>query len=693
MTAKTDRFRWALLALLVTAILFRLIGILSTAGDTELTVWGDRDLWRALAVADHWPLFGPESNGGSRPPGGAFYLLLAGILAIQTSVTAAHLGVIVLFAMATALMGLFFARDVSPLAGALVATIFAGSGLLSQILAVWNPGFIVFFAVVATLAGYLFLKTGRATPLAFAAAAIGFGLQIHMQMFQVAAGLVIATLVLRPRLGWRHALATGGGLLLPFLPSVAAGGLSLFGLAGALPGDAVTNYVFGEFDPATKAQLIYELMGGDSSPFAIAAGARPGLKDITMAAADALAACLVALFIVMMAKSRHSAALRRPFVLFPLIVLVSVAVCLVSAVNIRHVVAGVPAAAAMAGLAATWLLDRFTKRSRPVVAAALGAACVGLLGIRLIGLNHLVGGDAVANPRGTLAQSEIAATVKPRFYADHQAFEEHAALFLRAGKRWKLAEEGVGGQMSFLYRTLQTPTPSSDQAGCLAIVTKTGGEGDPRAQLAAAPAFAGLDPLFGDVTAESAHFLYLPYRTSTGNCLKSFPNAYIPADLEARYLPAGAPSGAGRTADGVLFVAPLPGRTFPLGVEIRRMDQDYQAVLHGRPLRGYTGLYFQTIEAPVLCLVGDNGVTIRSFGKGTIGSSQRGTLAPWRSLPFSLPTGGYRLWLIGRDGLRQAALKLPLGRLSFPDLDIAPPAVAEDMSPPAGCPDPLASQP
>ena len=72
-----------LITTLVITIAFLISARLVTSGDVSLTVWGDRDLWRSLSVPDHWPLLGPESNGGVRGPGGAFYLLLAAILAIR----------------------------------------------------------------------------------------------------------------------------------------------------------------------------------------------------------------------------------------------------------------------------------------------------------------------------------------------------------------------------------------------------------------------------------------------------------------------------------------------------------------------------------------------------------------------------------------------------------------------------------
>ena len=96
-----------LVAMLATAVAVLVVARLAAAGDVSLSVWGDRDLWRALSVPDHWPLFGPESNGGTRSPGGAFYLLLAAILAVGRNVVTVNVGVVLLFAASVLLIGGF----------------------------------------------------------------------------------------------------------------------------------------------------------------------------------------------------------------------------------------------------------------------------------------------------------------------------------------------------------------------------------------------------------------------------------------------------------------------------------------------------------------------------------------------------------------------------------------------------------
>lgn len=682
-----DRLGRVLLALLVAAILFRLAAALFSAGDIELTVWGDRDLWRALTIRQHWPLFGPESNGGTRPPGGAFYLLLAGILAFQPSVAAAHVGAILLFAAAVLLLGLYFAREVSPLAGALVAAAFAGSGLVSQALTVWNPGFIPFFAAGATLAGYDFLKTGRAVPLALAMAALGFGLQVHLQMLQIGAGLLIAVAVGRPRLGRWHAVAALGGLVLPYLPTLLVAGPGLLAQAGALPGDAVTNYVVSDFDLPAKAGLVYELFGGDEGPGLLVAGVRPGGVASLIIATDVLAVGSGVAFLAWPGSRRGLA--NRAWG-FPIAVaMVSVLVILISAANFRHVVAGLPATSIILGLGAERLIERFIQRPgyRRLGRLVTMLVCTGFA-VRAAALGYSLMRSHGFLPQNTAAQEEIAATLKPMFFASHEAFESHAGRFHFQGRRgWKLSEEGVSGQMTFIYATSSAPAASADREACVAILDKAEAKGDVRQQLANSPAFAGLDPRFDEKPLESRHFLYWPYATASGNCLKSFPNAYVPTTAEDRHLDPGTPDGETPTSDGLFLSAREPGRPYPLGIEIRRAAGDYQAILHGRLLRGYTGLPFQTLENPVLCLQAADRLIIVDFGRVSVGSPLYGTMVPWASPSFSPPAGNYRLWLSARDGKRSAVVKLSPGILSFPDLKPME-STRETAIFPKGCPDP-----
>ena len=130
---------------------------------------------------------------------------------------------------------------------------------------------------------------------------------------------------------------------------------------------------------------------------------------------------------------------------------------------------------------------------------------------------------------------------------------------------------------------------------------------------------------------------------------------------------------------------PNPADRDPIGIEIRREGPGYVAVLHGRLLRGYTGLYFRSIIAPVLCFAGEQQVHPVRFGNVTVGSPQRAALAPWRSPAFSLPDGRYRVWLIGSDGRQPIAIRDVLGELSVPAMDAAPPSPSTAEPPPAEC--------
>ena len=121
-----------LLVGLLAATLIFIVGRFSNFDNTIIPVWGDRDLWRALMAMDGLPSFGAETNTGTRTAGGGFYQLLALAFMFEPSLYAAQLLQEIMFIAAIAIIGSAFMREVSPLAGALVAAALTGSGILMQ---------------------------------------------------------------------------------------------------------------------------------------------------------------------------------------------------------------------------------------------------------------------------------------------------------------------------------------------------------------------------------------------------------------------------------------------------------------------------------------------------------------------------------------------------------------------------------
>ena len=645
---------------------------------SDLSVWGDRDLWRALAVPDLWPVAGPESNGGTQLPGGAFYLLLATILGFQPTVLAAQMGVVVLFGASAILLGWVFWREVSPLAGALVAAAYTGSGLLPTVLMVWNPGYLPFFAAAATVTAYLSIKTGRLSHVAMLALCLAIGMQIHMQTIW----LVVAVLTgaaASPRLRtWRHGAVFLLCFLVPYLPSLGHEGFLLLTQAASTPKDALANYAIDDFRPGQKIQLVTSLLGGsalfDSTP-------PSGPLRYAWLLGDAVAVILVVGFIVGRLRHRFRDTPNQPENLFAVIALLQIGVTVFFFVNLRHVVSAVPAVAVMTGLTAEKAVCRLrgVRHAQPVAVLL----CL-LLALRPLALSHWTMPDYF----GVLsvgAQSEIAVSVKSRYYPDRESFEAHAGLLQRDPMgRWQVVGNGVAGPMAFLYETAKVGVPVSRREDCLAIVPKGAVGSDPTIELGRSPLFTGLSPTFANAS-ESLHFKYFPYRTASGNCLKSFGNPYVPTSFEARYLPPDITTpSAVSVQDAAVFVAPQAELRFPLGLEIRRDGPHFVAVMHGRLLRGYTGLYFRTITNLSLCLSGPAGIGVVPFGKFTVGSPQKGTLVPWRSGSFDVSDGTYGLWLTGTDPRSGRAVEIPLGELTVPALSARPPSPGAEALP-QGC--------
>lgn len=675
-----------LTGLLVAAVAARVVSSFGEVTAADITVWGDRDLWRALNLDGAWPTLGPESNGGTQLPGGAFYSLLAAILGLNPSLWAAQMAVAGLFAASTLLLGWSFWRSRSPLAGALVAAALAGSGLLPSALKVWNPGYLLFFATLATLAAERALRRRGPLALVLFGLAAAVGLQIHLQTIWLIVGVGLAALLPPRHWTWRHGLVLLLAFLAPYLPSLSGEGLRLLVQAASTPGDAIANYAVDDFQWWQKGLLLATLLGGDGGLEAAQTLIVSPLAVVWLPGDAAAVICCLGYLAMQIGRRPRTGDQDRSGRLFALIVLTHAAVIILFFVNPRHVVTAAPAVAVMTGLAAEAAIRRWLRAGRPAGVAG-GVLLALLLAARPLLLSHFGEPESNVSLRSPAAQQEIAATVKARFFAGREAFESHAALFQREPHgRWQLVGNGATGAMAFIFATAPVTPVAGDLEGCLAILPKSALNGDFAGELAKAPPFAGLAPSFAGTAAESPHFVYAPYSAADGNCLKSFANAYLPTAFESRYLAPDPPLATALTDGGsALFVIPQPGRRFPLAVELQRSGPLVTAVLHGRLLRGYTGLPFMTIARPGLCFLADGATRTVPFGGVTVGSPQKGALAPWRSPSFGLPEGNYRLWLSGFEPGKGRALAVFLGHLAMPSLNAEPPAAGDDAGLPPGC--------
>ena len=667
-----------LAAVLAAATVTLLAARLALPGDIYVNVWGDRDLWRALSVSYHWPLYGPEMIGGVRAPGGGFYMILAAILAISHDVTVVNAAVFCLFAASVLLIGWYFARRISPLAGVLIAITLAGSVVVNETLWIWNPGFILLFATAVTVFGYSYVATGSPLSLGLATASLAIGMQVHLQITQVALGLILAAITYRPKFTWRHAIAIFLGFTIPYLPNILSGNARLVETAASLPANAVSNYFYWEVNRLwPKMHLFAKLFGGAATEFAD----RGLWVRIPLMISDLMMLLLAVGAIIATVKSSRKIFNDEPVGFLSLVILVNAGTVLTSDLQVRHMVAAAPAAAALLGLTAERVLARLS-RKRPIAPFAAVIFC-SLFVFRLVPASVAGFASHQFQIASVAAQTEIAATLKPNFYFDRDAFEAHVAEFTRSGPHhWLVVSNGIPNHMSFLYQTLPVRNTGAGHKGCIAIVIKSNSDGDLRDDLVASPSLAELGVTFGAPVAESDHFLYLPYITRDGNCLKTFPNGYIPTAFEAAYLTANAPAAAKVMQDRAVFVMRRQGDRYPIGIELRYEDSAFVAIMHGRLLRGYTGLHFDSIVAPILCFTSEKEIYPIRFSNVAIGSPQQATLAPWRSPQFSLPDGRYRVWLISSD--RGQPIAKLTGDLVVPTMEAAVPPLAA-LEPPAEC--------
>jgi len=388
--------------LMAVAVVVLVVGRMLSTGEAELTIWGDRALWRGLDIH--------TSGGGFHPP-------LATILSALPTVQAVAAASILMFAAALLLLGGYIARAESTLAGLLVAVAFAGSGLTHQMLGVGNPGFIPLFATIATVAGCHYLRGGGALALGVTAITVAFGMRIHSQIAQVAIGLLLAAPFYRPSFTRRHLAALLIGLALPYLPTILANGPGWLWTAISSPGDAVTNYVVWDL-PRRKAWLLYDLFGGGADAFGMIIGdSRYHRATWLLMTADAVAAILTLAFMTGLLRRRahgHSRGLNHdrddegaPAGAFVAIVLVTMATAVISDVDARHFLAAMPAVAAVVGLAAERVIRR---HGRGGIAAAMAVVVALVLAARPL----ILGAAAFVEPPirldGVSGQPEIVAT-------------------------------------------------------------------------------------------------------------------------------------------------------------------------------------------------------------------------------------------------------------------------------------------
>ena len=663
-----------------------IVGRIVNLDNFSLTVWGDRDLWRGLEVGTYWNGLGPETNSGFRPLGGFFYLLLNFVFSVWADLKAANLAVTILYLMSIGLVSGWLWLEISPRAGAIAALALTGAGLAKATLSVWNPGFILFFSSGVVVFTYLFIKTGKSHHLATALFFAALGSQIHLQIsvLVIALPFIMAFYRIMPR--WSHGLAVGGGLLAAYLPSILADPTSLFAFSAASDAAEVSGSVatYAELDmagiidrAAVASGNFFRATGGSAQALATALPPRLDFILWPLWLADILAAMLAAwAFITLLPGwkrngSGDTGGRQGVFCIFAAVYFV---VFLFSSVNFRHFVSVIPVLAILVAIGAENVLNRIGNARSVSFYSLATILLVAFLGGRSAVVGGIDFGSAGFGASTYLSQVEIARHVKSRFFPDHGAFEEHSSLFVSNGEQLTFIKPDVGNRMATVFylasADTRVETPMDD---CLLILSKERIENISRPEIVSL-VINGLGRfkinLHDDRISESTSFYYLPYSTADTNCLKSFPNPYISTSFERHHLqpqhhdrPDG-PLPLQISADRAGFSIPVEGTPFPWAVEFIQSDKGLVTAVHGREMRGHTGLAFQVLSDLTLSFTNAGNSTRFSFGKTQIGNKDVGTLVPWRSVPVPLPSGIYHVKLTASDwkGLR---IDHSLGRLEL----------------------------
>lgn len=651
---------WPVIAVGLAVLGLLAVGKFVNADSFSVLVWGDRDLWRGLDFGAGDSSRGPESGSGFRPPGGFFYMLLHAILRLSPDIKAANIALGAMLVISVLMLGATLWRTESPRAGVIGGLALFSNGALLQSYGVWNPGFVFLFAVAATCAMLLFVATRHWAYLAVSAFSVGLGMQIHMQitMLLIALPIVMAAYRIWPR---------------PFLVAAAAGGLALAYLPSAVVdpsvvasfgdynqrvglGQYVSGSTFTQFGIPESIKQFFTATGGSART--LAAAIRPRYDAIywLLWIADVGATLLAIYAAVAIIMRRRTPVFERvsPFGVALIIVVVYTAVFAFARVNFRHFAALVPAVTILVAVGAEDIIRRLSDGGPSLAKTVSALAIIAFICGRAATVGALNFTHTALAPYSYLVQREIADHVKGTYYSDHETFEKRTSYFVQDGGVWRLKPASLGNRMATIYRlSRRIPTGASD-GRCLVVVPNwlSGGLAAEAiaADLAAGSAFAALSARFADHTS-SRNLYYFPYTTAEGNCLKSFPNPYIPTAFERQFLSFRPPvrdisvTAVRSSATGAAFVIEWGAQPFPWAIDIEHDGATQVAILRGRILRGHTGLATEILKEIRLRFEGQGRVVEVEIGPVAVGDTPAGTLAPWRSPRFSLPEGthGVRL--------------------------------------------------
>jgi hypothetical protein len=657
--------------------LFVIVGRIANLDNFTLNVWGDRDLWRGLEMASNWNGTGPETNSGMRPFGGFFYILLHGAFSIWDDPRAANLAVTVLFGLTGLSLVIFAWRMISPHAATFAGVVLAGAGLTKTVSLVWNPGFIMFFAGGVVVFTCLFALRHRAVYLGLALFFAALGAQIHLQItiLTIAIPAVMAVCRIHPR--FSHLVAVLLGITAAYLPSIIGDPSSLGALTEPSGVSAKRNIdAYMRMNLAGLATRVGEIFtnyyfasGGSVAVIEYAVPERYRFVLGFLRIADIVAAGLVlrGAFAAFLGTSAQLVTIARVLLTFTVVAAI---MFMFSTVNFRHFAFIIPVLALLAACGTEDLRQRLSGRFNSRIVTAGGFTLVlGILCARPLVLGGADFGRAAFNPASFLAHREIAEHVKSHYFTDYDQFWQQTVLFTWNGTAFELVPASGSNRMATVYEmTKAEENLSQSTQDCIAIFA-----GDKADTVDAEAVISRFFPDGSGVqvnpASRSTNLRFIPYSTAQGNCLKTFPNAYIASPFEDRYLKPRIAAAEDRTevvqagTDSVVFTHQFAGNRFPIAVEFIRSGGILSATLHGRRLRGHTGLIqFRFYDADIN-LDSPEGTYRIDFADTGIGDSFRGHLAPWQASATLPPEGSYALSITATDRKGQP-FRIDLGTLT-----------------------------
>jgi hypothetical protein len=152
---------------------------------------------------------------------------------------------------------------------------------------------------------------------------------------------------------------------------------------------------------------------------------------------------------------------------------------------------------------------------------------------------------------------------------------------------------------------------------------------------------------------ETKHLLLFQYRTASRNCAKNLGNPYLPTTFENRHLSPSEQLTGFRvkqiqsSPSEIIVVVEDGYQPFPSGFKLVRSGTSLGVQIHGRTIRGYTGLISNRFTLTRLTLINSKSKSNTDiYLPDDLGT--KNAYAPWNTSKEDIPDGNYIIKFYGK---------------------------------------------